>query len=53
MMLCCLLVLYSVTSTQNWIHQPRLSWPTPHTTPFFLPPKDPSLVLLSPNSIPE
>jgi hypothetical protein len=27
--------------------------PTPHTTPFFLPPKDPSQVLLRPNSIPE
>jgi hypothetical protein len=31
---------------------PSRSWPTPHTTPFFLPPEDPSLVL-RPNSIPE
>jgi hypothetical protein len=31
---------------------PSLSWPTPHTTPLFLPPEDPSLVLLRPNSIP-
>ena len=29
------------------------SWPTPHTTPLFLPPEDPSPVLLRPNSIPE
>jgi hypothetical protein len=28
-------------------------WPTPHTTPFFLPPEDPSPVLLHPHSIPE
>ncbi len=30
---------------------PSLSWPTPHTTPFFLPPEDPFPVLLHPNSI--
>jgi hypothetical protein len=82
-MMCCLLVLDSVTSTPQWIRQPRArvyleegtyhtrlfrgpstnemkkmdgpsrSWPTPHTTPFFLPPEDPSPVLLRPNSIPE
>ncbi len=28
----------------------RLSWPTAHTTPFFLPPEDPYPVLLRPNS---
>jgi len=32
---------------------PSQSWPTPHTTPLFLPPEDPSPVLLRPNSIPE
>jgi hypothetical protein len=31
---------------------PSLSWPTPHTTPFFLPPEDPYQVLLRPNSTP-
>jgi hypothetical protein len=30
---------------------PSPSWPTPHTTPFFLPPEDPYPVLLRPNSI--
>jgi hypothetical protein len=30
---------------------PSLSWPTPHTTPFFLPPEDPYPVLLHPKSI--
>ena len=29
-----------------------LSWPTPHTTPFFLPPEDPFPVLLRHNSTP-
>ena len=29
---------------------PSLSWPTPHTTPFFLPPEDPFPVLLRHNS---
>ena len=28
---------------------PSRSWPTPHTTPFFLPPEDPSQVLLRHN----
>ena len=32
---------------------PSRSWRTPHTTPLFLPPEDPSPVLLRPNSIPE
>jgi hypothetical protein len=32
---------------------PGRSWPTPYTTPFFLPPEDPYPVLLRPNSIPE
>ena len=32
---------------------PSRSWPTPHTTPFFLPLEDPSPVLLRPDSIPE
>jgi hypothetical protein len=31
---------------------PSLSWPTSHTTPFFLPPEDPFPVLLSHNSTP-
>ena len=31
---------------------PSLSWPTPHTTPFFLPPEDPFPVLLRHNSTP-
>jgi hypothetical protein len=83
MMMCCLVVLDSVTSTPQWIRQPRprvylkegtyhtrlsrgpstndmkkydgpsRSWPTTHTTPFFLPREDPSPVLLRPNSIPE
>ena len=30
-----------------------LSWPTQHTTPFFLPSEDPYLVLLRPNSTPK
>jgi hypothetical protein len=29
---------------------PSLSWPTPHTTPFFLPAEDPFAVLLRHNS---
>ena len=29
-----------------------LSWPTPHTTPVFLPPEDPFPVLLRHNSTP-
>ena len=29
-----------------------ISWPTPHTTPFFLPPEDPFPVLLRHNSTP-
>jgi hypothetical protein len=29
---------------------PSRSWPTPHTTPFFLPPEDPFPVLFRPNS---
>jgi hypothetical protein len=36
---------------KNW-DGPSLSWPTPHTTPFFLPPEDPFPVLLSHNSTP-
>jgi len=32
---------------------PGLSWPIPHTTPFFLPPEDPYPVLLRPNSTPQ
>ena len=31
---------------------PSLSWPTPHTTRFFLPPEDPFPVLLRHNSTP-
>jgi len=31
---------------------PSLSWPTPHTIPFFLPPEDPFPVLLRHNSTP-
>ena len=31
---------------------PSLSWPTPHTTPLFLPPEDPFPVLLRHNSTP-
>jgi hypothetical protein len=31
---------------------PSLSWPTPHTTPFFLPPEDPCPVLLRHNPTP-
>ena len=32
---------------------PSLSWPTPHTTLFFLPPEDPYPVILRPNSTPQ
>ncbi len=54
------MVLNSVTSTQQWIRQPEvkkkdgssLSWPTLHTTPFFLPPEDPFPVLVRHNSTP-
>jgi hypothetical protein len=31
---------------------PSLSWPTPHTIPFFLPPEDPFPVLLRPPKTP-
>jgi hypothetical protein len=42
----------STNDMKKW-DGPSRSWPTPHTTPFFLPPEDPSPVLLRPNSIPE
>jgi hypothetical protein len=41
----------STNGMKKW-DGPSRSWPTPHTTPLFLPPEDPSLVLLRPNSIP-
>ena len=41
----------STNGMKKW-DGPSCSWPTPHTTPLFLPPEDPSQVLLRPNSIP-
>jgi hypothetical protein len=35
----------STNGMKKW-DGPSRSWPTPHTTPFFLPPEDPSPVLL-------
>jgi hypothetical protein len=43
----------STNDMKEW-DGPSLSWPTPHTTPFCLPPGDPSCpVLLGPNSTPQ
>ena len=41
----------STNGMKKW-DGPSRSWPTPHATPLFLPPEDPSPVLLRPNSIP-
>jgi hypothetical protein len=41
----------STNGMKKW-DGPSRSWPTPHTTPLFLPPEDPSQVLLLPNLIP-
>ena len=41
------------TNDMKTLEGPSLSWPTPHTTPFFLPPEDPYPVLLRPNSTPQ
>ena len=41
----------STNGMKTW-DGPCRSWPTPHTTPLFLPPEDPSQVILRPNSIP-
>ena len=38
------------TNDMKTLEGPGLSWPIPHTTPFFLPPEDPYPVLLRPNS---
>ena len=44
--------LFRGTSTNDMKKQdgPSLSWPTPHTNPFFPPREDPYRVLLRPNS---
>ena len=38
------------TNDMKTLEGPSLSWPTPHTTPFFLPPEDPYPILLRRNS---